>query len=237
MKINWKRWVALTLPACTRKPGILALACALTAPLRALNALFTLWQKTVRRRACATCQTCMIERIVFDEMGMIITIEEGDGKPFDFNIKADINNVDVERRVLAIVNQYKQAGKRYGYNNKKVDYAVEWGGFFCETGSENVSWGGFVCEKNTLTPNWIHWSLPNYKLYFFADYPVESDLTITYRYHLPINSDIVTRETKISKGQTDSPQIPLPDGSVMEEVSVTPQRDYKYEYKFYNIPL
>ena len=64
----------------------------------------------------------MLKKIIYDEIGSNIEIDEGDGKPYDFIVRTSLDNLDGERRMIALLDRYKAAGKSYMYVNELVSY-------------------------------------------------------------------------------------------------------------------
>lgn len=56
--------------------------------------------KKMRTKVAGTPQVCMLQKIIRDELGLDVRIEEGNGKPIDFIIKTTFVDVDKERRLL-----------------------------------------------------------------------------------------------------------------------------------------
>lgn len=94
-----------------------------------------------------TPQVCMLKKVVHDELGINIEIEEGDGKPYDFIVKTSSTYTDKEQQIFALLERYKMAGKSYKYMNSEVDFEYQWEDYVCEQCEFFVEWAGYICEQ------------------------------------------------------------------------------------------
>lgn len=148
MNINWARWILERLPFSLRVNRVYVLCLLFTQPVRLLHASFVAWSGKMRNRAGATAQVCMLKKVIFDELGISIEIEEGDGMPYDFIVKTSLADTDKEQQMLAMLNQHKMAGKSYLYINEMVSYGTTWEDFVCEVCEYSAVWGtSWVCEQ------------------------------------------------------------------------------------------
>lgn len=152
--IKWKKWILELLPTSKRTLMMYALCLVLISPIVKLYGEFIDWRTRMRIKSGATPQTCMLRKIIKDELEIDVLIEEGNGKPTDFIIKTSFVNIDVERRLFALLDRYKLAGKNYGYENAEIRFVVEWTEYVCERGEQIVMWTKYVCEMAQMTAEW-----------------------------------------------------------------------------------
>lgn len=94
-----------------------------------------------------TPQVCMLKKVIHDELGINIEIEEGDGKPYDFVVKTSSTYTDKEQQMFALLERYKMAGKSYKYINSEIDFEYRWEDYVCEQCEFSVEWTGYICEQ------------------------------------------------------------------------------------------
>lgn len=152
----------------------------------------------MRVKASGTPQVCILKKLVFDELGIAIDIEEGDGKPVDFIIKTSFADTDKERQLFALLDKYKLAGKSYAYQNNSIVFECAWNRFVCEKMATN---------NILITYYWMNdreWGYIVYKLTIQADHPVQSDISIelTARYPTGGEGTIMPVNLQLNKGQS-----------------------------------
>lgn len=145
MEINWEKWIVESLPFRLRSKVICAFCFSLVSPVLSLYNDFDRWRAKMKIKAGGSPQVCMLKKVVYDELGVNIEIEEGNGKPHDFIIQIALD-MDKERQLFALLDRYKLAGKSYLYDNTDVSINLTWGAFVCEIADTSWAWGGFVCE-------------------------------------------------------------------------------------------
>lgn len=157
MHINWAKWLLGRLPFALRVNRTYVFCLLFTYPVRRLHASFVEWHKKMRNKTGATPQVCMLRKVIFDELGINIDIEEGSGKPHDFIVKTSLINTDKERQMLALVDRYKMAGKSYLYINEEVSFQMSWSDHICEQCefSSKWDWARYVCEQRSKTEIYI----------------------------------------------------------------------------------
>lgn len=178
--MDWRRWIIERLPERLRVKGMMAVCMVLTVPIRVLHEEFVAWQRRMRTKVAGTPQVCVLQKIVKDELGLDVLIEEGDGKPTDFIIKTAFVDVDKERRLFALLDRYKLAGKSYGYENAEVNFSYEWSGYVCEQRTVFVQWGGFVCERKYRPTNHIKCKFAGNKVTATPEFAPTSDITVSF---------------------------------------------------------
>ena len=87
--ILWDKLILDLLPIGMRNIRLFALLKVLTSPVLSLYASFVSWRNEMKLKVSGTPQVCILKRLIFDELGIIVEIEEGNGKPIDFIIKTD----------------------------------------------------------------------------------------------------------------------------------------------------
>lgn len=169
MNINWNRYIIEHLPISLRKIGIYALLKVLLSPILYVYNKYVTYSNKMRQQSAYTPQVCMLVKIIHDELGLISTIEESDGKPYDFRVVVDVANTDVERRLIALISKYKLAGKNFVLNNAAITWQQVWDNYQCEKNDISYVFANYVCERFDLS-------------YQFSDYVceqiVKTDVTL-----------------------------------------------------------
>lgn len=196
--ILWDKWIMEMLPVRLRTVRLFSLLKVLISPIRTLYSAFLTWSAKMRLKASGTPQVCILKRLVFDELGIAIDIEEGDGKPVDFIIKTSFADTDKERQLFALLDKYKLAGKSYAYSNNAITFDCEWSRYVCEVMTAN---------NILITYYWIkdvEWGNIVYKLTMQADKPVQSNLNIEMTVRMPTGGEgtILPVSLNLNKGQS-----------------------------------
>lgn len=155
--MDWNKWIIERLPRKLRVVGVFALCVAIVSHIKQLYEDFMEWRRKLRIRMAGTPQVCQLKKIVHDELDVDIVIEEGNGKPIDFIIKTSFVDIDKERRLFALLDRYKLAGKSYGYENAEIMLTSTWSRFVCEKMDLRVYWSRFVCEQFNVSVQWTGW--------------------------------------------------------------------------------
>lgn len=191
MIIQWDKWVMERLPMKLRTVLLFAFCTAFTEPVVRLYNELVKWQRKMKTKSGGSPQVCMIKRTVFDELGIMIEILEGDGKPVDFIIQTAFTDTDKERQLFALLDRYKLAGKSYAYENKEITFECTWSKYMCEDNPLRFGWSKWVCELHkpeavntiTITYYWQYdesWGAKIIKrMRFTAEHPVQTDLDIS----------------------------------------------------------
>lgn len=198
--MDWNKWIIERLPRRLRVVGMFVLCVVLTSYIKQLHDEFIEWRRKLRIRMAGTPQVCQLKKIVHDELGLDIQIEEGNGKPIDFIIKTSFVDIDKERRLFALLDRYKLAGKSYGYENAEITLTATWSRFVCERIEVKpiLTWGGFVCEVLRINAIRVtyYWKYPLHenervimKIRIRPDFPVKTELLLTYDIHLTGNDE------------------------------------------------
>lgn len=234
--MDWRRWIIERLPERLRVKGMMAVCMVLTMPIRVLHEEFVAWQRRMRTKVAGTPQVCVLQKIIKDELGLDVLIEEGDGKPTDFIIRTAFVDVDKERRLFALLDRYKLAGKSYGYENAEIEITIQWTGFACELASMESNWTGFVCERKGKRDNLVTADVLGYgfDLKVIAQYPVSEPLPI----HFKIRNETQERTVYYSSTQENQEvlfSVEAVGGGNIEDSSVrlgiTEDDEYFYEFR------
>ena len=234
--MDWRKWIIERLPERLRVTGMIAVCMVLTLPIRVLYEEFVAWQRKMRTKVAGTPQVCMLEKIIRDELGLDIRIEEGNGKPIDFIIKTDFVDMDKERRLFALLDRYKLAGKSYGYENAGIVITAQWTGFVCELAGMESEWTGFVCERKGKRDNLVTADVlgDGFDLKITAQYPVSGLLPI----HFKVGSETTERTvhyTSTQENQAVTFPVDATGGNAIVESSVrlgiTEDDEYVYEFR------
>lgn len=180
MNVNWDKWVIEQLPRALRTTLMYVFCMVFTGPVRMLHTKFGLWKKSMLVKAGGSPQVCMLKKLIYDELGILVEIEEGNGKPVDFIIRTAFSNIDKERQLFALLDKYKLAGKSYGYENAEVKFSYEWSGYVCEQRTVFVQWGGFVCERKYRPTNHIKCNVTGSRITVTPEFAPTSELKITF---------------------------------------------------------
>lgn len=221
--MKWKKWILELLPTGKRTLMMYALCLVLISPIVKLYSEFVDWRTRMRIKSGATPQTCMLRKIIKDELGIDVLIEEGNGKPTDFIIKTSFVNIDMERRLFALLDRYKLAGKSYGYENAEILYDCRWTAYLCEK-----------IKSNVITITYYHYKNPAdggiYKMSISSQLPVMSDLKIdiTFIYTLEEAGDI-TVPFELKAGESYY-EIATWDFSGHKNESISPVSDEFFDY-------
>lgn len=175
--VNWDKWLIELLPMRKRTISMFALCRVLASPIFDLHHRYEAWLAKMRVKSGCMPLACMLEKMVYDELGINIVIKEGDGKPVDFLIKTSFNDINKERQLFALIERYKMAGKSYAYNNEKISYQNLWCGYVCEQASVSSQWTRYICEQGKK----INKILVRYEsecIHIKPEFPVASDIII-----------------------------------------------------------
>lgn len=151
-----------------------------TGPVRMLHTKFGLWKKSMLVKAGGSPQVCMLQKLIYDELGILVEIEEGNGKPVDFIIRTSFSNIDKERQLFALLDKYKLAGKSYGYENAEVKFSYDWSGYVCEQRTVFVQWGGYVCERKYRPTNHLKCKFAGNKVTATPEFAPTSNITVSF---------------------------------------------------------
>lgn len=135
------------LPYKLRTVTMFTLCMIYTAFVRRLYDECGTWRRKMRVKLSGSPQVCVLKKVIYDELGISIEIEEGDGKPYDFVVKSSIVDTDQDRQIFALLERYKMAGKSYNYVNSEIDFECEWMDYVCEQCEYSVEWMDYICER------------------------------------------------------------------------------------------
>lgn len=221
--MKWNRWILELLPGRRRTLMVYALCVVLVSPVVKLYGEFVGWRAKMLVKTGGTPQVCMLRRIIKDELGIDVLIEEGNGKPTDFIIKTSFVNIDMERRLFALLDRYKLAGKSYGYENAEILYDNRWTAYLCEK-----------IRTNTITITFYWNGKPGdgeiRKISIQSELPVTSDLNINIVFFYLIDGEsLAPFDFKLLTGSS-SFEIETWAFNGYKEIKVTPEGDEEYDY-------
>ena len=233
MQIDWKRHIVYNLPLVMRQPRIVHLLRSLLASLADLHDRAQTWHVESLRRARYDSSSIMIERMIFDEMGLEVVIDNFDAGSYDFRVRilSEQTTYD-EARLRALIDKYKAADKRYLIGNGNVSYTVIYQDYTCEKTDErfSVEYTAYVCEKHDykwlVTIGLYGRNNKDGSIELYAStggVPVASTIRITATGALMF---------AIFKGESTSSSVFIyekPDGGI---ISISPTEDSTYEYNF-----
>lgn len=241
--MNWGRWIVERLPNRLRTVILCTLCMIYTVFIRRIYDEFLEWRKKMKIRMSGSPQVCMLKKVIYDELGINIEIEEGNGKPYDFIITTAFSDVDKERQLFALLDRYKLAGKSYSYANAEVLLSSEWGGYVCEVQTVFVSWSEYVCEIRPRVINYISACIYSGRIHVKLDYPPTSDIRINYAIYQDNGThgiEVVCYATfNIKKGETEELSLPWSgsDNWGIIEIQQSVHHDNYYIYRTQWLPI
>lgn len=197
-----------------------------TGPVRQLYTDFIQWKKRMLIKAGGSPQVCMLEKIVKDSLDIDISIEEGNGKPIDFVIKAEFMDLDKERQLFALLDRYKLAGKSYGYENTGIVITAQWTGFVCELASMESEWMGFICETRDKDINKIKINRKANRVSASPTFVLTSDIIVTFH-----GDDSYEISISLKKGSLNTVLKDYAVGQPVNSVTLNVYEDEKYKYE------
>jgi hypothetical protein len=175
--MNWNRLIITNLPHPLRRVTVFAILQALISPVvRIYNLFVSLRDEQIMNQA-GTSQVCMLQKIVHDKLNLSIDIEEDTGLPNDFIVKVASQELDKERRLIALIKKYKLAGKSFTLNNAAVNFVQTWSDYVCEKAAFVQTWSDYVCERISLPDNTITVHAINIPLTTTSDIQVTASLS------------------------------------------------------------
>lgn len=176
--IKWNKWILELLPIEKRTLVVYALCAVLVSPIVRLYGEFVDWRTRMRVRSGGTPCVCMLRKIIKEELGVDVLIEEGNGRPTDFIIKTSFVNIDMERKLFALLDRYKLAGKSFGYENSEIIYEGRWMAYLCEK-----------TRKNVITVTFYRYDYYIELLTIESELPVTSDLNISIVFYFIVDGE------------------------------------------------
>lgn len=144
--IEWSKYILSILPLTLRRMGIYSLFRVMISPIVLLYNAYLSWRQSQIVKQAGSPQVIMLKKLVYDKLGLVIDIMEDTGKPNDFIVQTDTTDVNVQRRLYALIQSYKLAGKSFTFANQAVQFIQSWSDYVCETLAITQTWGGYVCE-------------------------------------------------------------------------------------------
>ena len=202
--------------------GLTSLISTIAAQFTSLYSDFQFWQIDIRLQAAMTCQVMYLETILnYRLLGSFIRtiyISDGDGVIVDFivNVPAGLN-ID-NYRMIALLEKYKIAGKRYIIGQSAYIYDVEWTNFRCELADREytIQWSNFRCEltDREFTVQWSDFYCESHPAIIDNQIQLNSTVgqdgtTYTITSDYPVTSDVsVDVQVDYWNGE-DSQRVPL----------------------------
>jgi len=243
MIINWYKYIREMLPPRLRLTGLVETLRVLVFQIPKIGSDFDLKLAQLKYRTHLNASTIALEKLIETELDALATIEELDGKPFDFLV--DVHSPVDETRLRALVNQYKIAGKSFMFKLGAVDYTADFINHECEDIIElyTAEFTDYVCEQdgdNKITLFLGMTTGGNIQVDANAQQPVKSDLTISgsvvgyndQHQMLVVDSFHITINTGDSHGIDDTinPNSEAESYGFSTGVTVTPSSDDYFNY-------
>jgi hypothetical protein len=170
-----------------------------------------------------------------------IYISDGDGVIVDFivNVPSGLN-ID-NYRMIALIEKYKIAGKRYIIGQSAYTYQVLWSDFYCELADREfiVQWTDQVCElqyHQDIINNLVYVQFNNTIIHALSPINVASRVLVSM-YVIYLNGHTMDFSTYIEIGTNLSTAVDAQEpgdyGSKVSSVtliSVSPESDATYNY-------
>lgn len=185
MNINWNRFLAYNLPVVMRQSRIFALLKCLIGMFISIHAQAMRWRIESLQHSNYDTSSIMLERIVFEQMGLRIRIKQSDELLGCFDVYVSSEDVEYEvARLRAILDKYKAADKRYRIINSNQAFQTLFDGYVCETEPVFLScqFAGYVCEPIRINSIFLYAeyrTLDSRSIYIQADYPVASPISVS----------------------------------------------------------
>lgn len=220
---------------------------SIAAQFTSLYADFQLWKLDIRLQAAMTCQVVYLETILnyrlLNSFIRTIYITDGDGVTFDFVINVPAG-VDVDNyRMIALIEKYKIAGKRYTIGQSAYTYQVNWSDFYCENVNREfvAEWSGFYCElSEDLTTNLLtlHIALgaqniADGTMWVTSQYPVATQLTVDVQCILADETRTENLVIAVGTSQSYVANFSYPSEIIVSSIYlVNPESDSTYNYTY-----
>lgn len=147
MILNWTKLLTDLLPRQLRRVKLTSLLTVLTKQIQATHISLLVYMSHTQAIVLRNYSVVSLERMLYEEMGVSISIAEGSGQPIDFIV--NINGYVDEQRVHALLDKYKLAGKSYQIVYSEMAWGVQFIDHICERGV--VTWisrcNQHVCER------------------------------------------------------------------------------------------
>lgn len=248
MNIDFAKLITWLLPTFLRS-AFVSLTQTVAAQFTSLYDDFQLWQLDVRLQAAMTCQVMYLETILnyrlLNSFIRTIYITDGDGVIADFVINVP-QGIDVDNyRMIALIEKYKIAGKRYTIGQSAYTYQVNWSDFYCENVNREfvAEWTDFYCElqeavdlpTNLLT---LHIALgaqniADGTMWVTSQYPVATQLTVDVQ--CVLDAETRTENLVIPEGSNTSyiGNFNYPSEIILYSIYlVNPDSDSTYNYTY-----
>jgi len=246
MNIDFTKLITLLFPTFIRT-YLMSYIEAISMQFTSLYSNFQFWKLDVQLQASMTCQVICLETILnyrlLNSFTRTIYITDGDGVIVDFviNVPAGLN-ID-NYRMIALIEKYKIAGKRYTIGQSAYTYQVNWSDFYCEKANREfiIQWTNAVCELDSISDlidNSISLSIT-----FGAQNIADGTMYVTSQYN--VTSELTIEVRCVLDNETKSEILVIPFGSNSSQVitfsypreilvssvySINPVSDSTYRY-------
>lgn len=182
MIINWYKYIREMLPTRLRLASLVELLRVLTFQIPKIGSDFDLKLANLKYRTHLNASAIALEKLIEKELEAIVSIEELDGKPFDFLV--NVHSPVDETRLKVLINQYKLAGKSFLFKLGAVAYTAEFTNYECEDIIElyTAEFTGHVCEQDGVNKITLFLGMTTGGLIQVdarSQQPVKSNITIT----------------------------------------------------------
>lgn len=247
MRIDFDRLILLLLIVRLRTVRIFSYLQALIKPIVSQYEDFNRYAELRRLRASATPQALMIEKLVYAETGVSISIVPvSDFASPDFEVihSSDATAADV-LAARSVVDRYKLAGVTYRIQGSVIPFSAEWTDKVCALSQvislDSADWADRVCaiSESQLAVNDIRvqFSTDGTAARVYATYPVASTVSVSvdFQWQQNSNSGVESKTFTIVPGDIYSVYKALSTREtfvVMTSGSVTPSQDSTYQYYY-----
>jgi hypothetical protein len=177
MRVDLGKFVQMFLPSRWRNIRLIEWIRTYLMQLPGLQTDFNVWAEEMKFRGNVNASVLSLQKLIERELNALVSIEEMDGKPFDFMVNV-AGNVD-EKQLKDLINRYKLAGKSFTFRIGSVSYQVEFSNHVCEdlVSDLTAEFIDHVCETN-LTILLSAYVTPT-KFYLYASQTLEYDINVS----------------------------------------------------------
>lgn len=226
MRVDAGKLVQMLLPGKWRNVRLIEWIRTHLVQLPSLQDGFNLWAEEMKFKGNMNASVLSLQKLIERELSALVSIEEMDGKPFDFMVNV-AGNVD-ERQLKDLVNRYKLAGKSFTFRIGSVSYQAEFSNHVCEdlVSDFTAEFIDHVCEIDPVF--YLSGYVTSEKVYFYVSRELEYDITIY--------GDIHGRDTLGAEFYAGSFELQMLAGQKQGNISVTLQTvDGAYYYMYKNL--
>jgi hypothetical protein len=176
MRVDVGKLVQMLLPGKWRNVQLIEWIRSHLVQLPGLQDSFNIWAEEMKFRGNVNASVLSLQKLIERELNALVSIEEMDGKPFDFMVNV-AGNID-ERQLKDLINRYKLAGKSFTFRIGSVAYQAEFSNHVCEdlVSDFTVEFIDHVCEVDPIF--YLSGYVTSEKVYFYASRELDFDITI-----------------------------------------------------------